>query len=179
MITKTIEEVGDSLFCNELEDLVKKNPFMAFVIMSAILEFIAKCNKKPVDFFSSGHSQIDCYEAINNINALNKYSIFNKTTKDSKGKDKNNNDLYEKLRCGMLHSFFPKGGIILSSSTNDLSKKIVGAHEFYCDLQKAWNEIKNDSDTRSYITSESILGIDGVLSSHTSTNKTVSSSSIV
>ena len=165
----TIQEVGDSFFCKELEQLVDKKPYMAFVIMSSILEFKGKCYHKRRDFQETGTSKNDYYDAINKLDSLKEYRILNNSSNNN-GQDTNNNYLYTSLRCGMVHAFLPKVDIILAPSENDLSKKIVGAQELYTDLQKAWEEIKQIADIASYINENLALNVAGELSGSTSTN---------
>ena len=165
----TIQEVGNSFFCNELGQLVDKKPYMAFVIMSSILEFIGKCYSKRPDFQQTGYSKNDYYDAINKLDSLEKYRVFNYPP-DNNGQAPNNNYLYTHLRCGMLHAFLPDGDIILAPSENDLSKKIVGARELYTDLQKAWEEIKQNAKIASSINGNLALNVAGELSGSTSTN---------
>lgn len=165
----TIQEVGDSFFCDELKQLVDEKPYMAFVIMASILEFIGKCYHKHPDFQKRRKSKNDYFVAINELESLEKYSVFNYPP-DNNGQVPNNNYLYTNLRCGMVHAFLPEGDIILAPSENDLSKKIVGAQELYTDLHNAWEEIKQNADIASYLNENFALNVAGELSGSTSTN---------
>lgn len=146
-ITKmSLKEVGDSFFNEHVEKFIIEQPFLSFVILSSMIEFMGKCYKCRKDFHESGHSKEDYYDAINNLQFLQKYIVFNYG--DTKDKC---NHMYKWLRCGMLHAFLPKEGIKLASGNNDLNNKIVGAKELYTDIKNAWDEIKKDSDILNYI----------------------------
>ena len=46
----SLKELGDSFFCDDMNDFVKKQPYMSFVIMSAMLEFLGKCYRQCSNF---------------------------------------------------------------------------------------------------------------------------------
>ena len=137
-----IRKLGDSLFSTELEELVNNQPYMAFVNLSAILEFIARCKYYKLFDEVSGKIGDMCYDAINNIKALEKYKELNYPN----GEKKEANHLYKSIRCGMLHSLLPKKEIKLNDDNNDLNNMVVGAKELYHDLKEAWEEVKKESE---------------------------------
>lgn len=147
-----VRELGDSLFSNELKELVNNQPYMAFVNLSAILEFIARCKYDKLFDEKSGEIGDWCYNAINQIKALEKYKELNYPN----GERKEVNHLYKSIRCGMLHDLLPKKGIKLNDDANDLDNMVVGAKELYHDLNEAWDEIKKESDLETIMNKEVI-----------------------
>lgn len=160
----TLKELGDNIILNDLNLIVSSNPYLAFFIMAGTLEFIARCKCQLEDFQDGSHTKGRFVEAINNIDALAAYRVLN-----FKDNDKDNNLLYNSIRCGLLHAGIPDKGIILSAEKNDLEKKVVGCKDLYEDIKKAWAEIKNDPKIDSYISTNIKLSTDGVLSGDTET----------
>lgn len=85
--------------------------------------------------------------AIDNINALSSYRIFNYNT----GGNRHSNKLYKALRCGLLHAAMPDVDIVLSSNTNELGRNTVGCKSLYDDIKNAWEEIKGIADVEEYL----------------------------
>lgn len=145
-----LKEIGDSFFCDQLKEFVDKSPYMSFVLLSAILEFMGTCYRKGK---GSKEDTKDIFsDLINNVGALKEYRAFKDNNKDY-------NYLYKYLRCGMLHEMIPKKEIELCSNRNNLSKHIIGAKELYEDMQKAWNELKFSPDVSKYIESTDALTV--------------------
>lgn len=141
MVKQNIREIGDSFFSKHLEEFVDKSPYLAFVVLSAILEYMGHCllkNEGP-----SMNTKEIFYDLINNVKALKKYRELNFKETNKKGNEINNNYLYKYLRCGMIHTILPNEDIVLSPDKNELSKRIVGAKELYEDIKKAWEELKS------------------------------------
>lgn len=136
MDTINLKQLGDSFFNIDFERFIDSQPYMSFVVMAGIIEFMGKCIQKRSDFLESGHSEGDYYYVINNVTALSKYDKFNYNYKNKSGKGMDSNYLYKVVRCGMVHAFIPKETIYLSDKDNDLSNKIVSAKELYSDLKK-------------------------------------------
>ena len=158
-------KVGNSLFNKDFEDFITKQPYMAFVVLSAILDFIGHCFQ--MDQSSSIDTVKIFYDVINNINALSNYRDLNYNYTNKKDNEINSNYLYKYLRCGMVHELLPKGDIVLSPDRNDLSKRIVGAKELYEDMKKAWEELKSLPDVSSYMEATDALKVVDVLSGST------------
>lgn len=142
-----LREYGDKLFGEDLLEMVKNNPYYAFFILAASLEFVAKCRlkllgkKKP-----KGISEQAIYtSAINNLAAFSDYRRFNDP------RDVNKNKIYSLIRCGLLHTTMPGKDIVLHSEHNDLDNNIVGCVDFYNDVKNAWEEIKNIPCILSYL----------------------------
>jgi len=160
-----LREVGDSLFCYQLKEIVDKCPYFSFVTLSALLEFMGNCYRK-------GQGSKDCtrevfFNLINKIDALKAYRLLN--FKNDKNED--NNYLYKYLRCGMLHEVLPKEDVVLCPDRNDLSdeKKIIGAKNLYEDMKRAWSELKSSPEISSYMERTEVLrGVDDYSGSTTS-----------
>ena len=142
-----LKEVGDSLFCDQLKGIVDQSPYLAFILLSAILEFMGNCNKRGRG--SKYSTKEIFFDLINNSEALKDYKKLNFRN----DKNENNNYLYKYLRCGILHEVLPKGDIVLCPDRNDLSgtKKTIGAKNLYEDMKKAWEELKSSSEISSYL----------------------------
>lgn len=154
----TIKELGDSFFCEKVEKVIDDIPYLSFLILSVILEFIAKCRVSKLYEKTDGETRKYCKDAIKNIEALKKYDNMSDI------------DLYTNLRCSMIHSFKPQDNILLSPEKNNLIEKRIGAKELYKDLKSAWSEILKNEKIKSYVTeTESIIVMDELSGSTTST----------
>lgn len=144
----SLKEFGDKLINEYIEPLVISNPYLAFMVLSASIEFIGKCRhrlKKP--HMNGTKVQNNMFvDAIDNINALSPYRAFDYKT--SKG---HSNKLYTSLRCGLLHAAMPNVGIILSSEENEIERNVVGCKSLYSDIKSAWIEINNDAQIVRYL----------------------------
>jgi hypothetical protein len=126
-----------SVFIHELEDIVNRHPYHAFMIMSTGIEFLGKCLKTDRnDWNNTGSSSGTFRKAIQEIPSLQKYKQLLKKF-----------NLYDNLRCGLLHSAQPKPGITLSSKNEraHLERHVLfGQHcinlrceDFYADFKEA------------------------------------------
>ena len=162
----TLKEFGDK-FINDVNPIVDTNPYLAFFIMSAALEFISRCKACLPNFHKKDGSSDRYVKAINNIKALKPYRIFNRQTiyktKNGKYKKKNTNDLYSVIRCGLLHAGMPNEGLTLSSELNELENKVVGCKSLYADIRNAWQELKSNTKVLSYLESTNALTISNEL----------------
>lgn len=150
---------------NAIEKIIGEQPYPAFLLMSALVEFMGKCKAKRADFDESGHSKED-FTSIIKLNAFNDYKILG---------EKYTDDLYSVLRCGLIHSMAPKEGIKLTKNKNDLSKKIIGAVDFFNSIKKGWEELMEEKDFKNYVNGSHVLLVsdeDGQsVSGHTKTIK--------
>lgn len=157
-----LKEIGDSFFCNHLEEIVDRSPYLSFVLLSAILEFLGTCNR--IGKGSKDDTRTIFYDLINNIVAFEDYKQLNYQVKleDKKsGTEKviDNNYLYKYLRCGMLHEMIPQKEIVLCPDRNNLSQKVIGAKNLFEDMQKAWVELKSLPEVSKYIESTDALTV--------------------
>ena len=166
-----LKDVGDSFFCDQLENFVSESPYLAFVLLSAILEFMGSC-------YLSGQGPKDStreifFNLINKSEALKAYRELN----FKNGQNEDNNYLYKYLRCGMLHEVLPKDDIVLCPDRNELSnsKKVVGAKNLYEDMKMAWKELKLLPDVSSYMESTDVLTIFDAYSGSTTSSIVVES----
>ncbi|MBQ7741424.1 MAG: hypothetical protein IJT90_00640 [Bacteroidaceae bacterium] len=144
---KNLVQVGDTFFQSAtIKELIEKDPYMSFIVLSAALEFLGKCYKLPRTFMASGSSSQDCYDVINKLGALESYRDLNYKEKDKNGQEKERNYLYTGLRCGILHSLLPANEIILTPKENDPKNRKIGAETLYADLCNAWSELKAKED---------------------------------
>ena len=152
------KELGDSFFCDQLENLVDDSPYLAFVLLSGILEFMGNCYRAGQG--SKNDTRKIFYDLINNVNALADYRMLNYQSQDpSSGKDLDNNGLYKYLRCGMLHELIPKNEIVLCPDINDISQRMIGAKNLYEDMKRAWDELKSIPYVLSYMEKTDALNV--------------------
>lgn len=151
----TLKEFGDMFINCYIEPLVDSNPYLAFMVLSASIEFIGKCRRRLKDPHEKGKRGKNMFvDAIDNINALSAYRVFNYQT--SKG---HSNKLYTALRCGLLHAAMPNVGIILSSEENELGRNVVGCRSLYSDIKSAWIEINSDARIAQHLNSSKAIVI--------------------
>ena len=164
-----LKEIGDSFFCNQLKEFVESNPYFAFVLLSAILEYMGNCNRMGQG--SKDETRTIFYDLINNVESLRDYRLLNYQTKKS-GTEKviDNNYLYKYLRCGMLHEVIPKKEIVLCPDRNNLSQKVIGAKNLYEDMEKAWDELKSSPEVSKYMESTDALTVFDEFSGSTSSS---------
>lgn len=146
----------------DTELIVSERPYHAFSILCVEIEILGKCLN--ADQWHKGIVRENFYNAINKLSALKKYRKYN--FKEQSGRD--NNRLYEILRCGMLHAGFPTDDTIkLGPQENNLSKDIIGCRELYDDILAAWNALKNNSALCVKNLQEERMYINGIISAAT------------
>lgn len=171
-----LKDIGNSFFCDQLEKFVSESPYLAFVLLSSLLEFMGNCYQKSQG--SKNTTREIFFNLINNNEALKEYRRFNYKVKDQKsGIDIDNNYLYKYLRCGMLHELLPKEDIVLCPDRNDLSQKVIGAKNLYEDMKRAWDELKSLSDVSSYMESTDVLIVFDAFSGSTTSSIVVKTTS--
>ena len=159
-----LKEIGDSFFCDKLKEFVDKSPYLSFVLLSAIFEFMGNCNRKGQG--SKDNSKDIFNDLINNVDALKEYRVFKDNNKDY-------NYLYKYLRCGMLHEMIPKKEIVLCPDRNNLSQNIIGAKNLYEDMEKAWDELKSSPEVSKYIENTDALTVFDEFSGSTASSMAV------
>lgn len=142
----SLKEFGDKLINEYIEPLVISNPYLAFMVLSASVEFIGKCRHRLKNPHNNGTKKNMFVDAIDNINALSPYRVFNYKTSIG-----HSNKLYTALRCGLLHAAMPNVGIILSSEENEIERNVVGCKSLYSDIKSAWIEINKDAQIVRYL----------------------------
>lgn len=131
---KFIEQV----FINEVEDLIEKHPYIAFMIMAIGIEFLGRCLSKDTSWDVEKISRHSFEEAVKKLPTLQKYKPYLK---------KNKHDLFGSLRCGLIHSARPKDTIILSSKnempnlTTSGNQVSLRCEDFYADFRQACKEV--------------------------------------
>lgn len=134
-----------------LESIVPSQPFLAFPLLSIIIELLGKCLSSS-SWDKRDESEKDFCNAINTLNGLKQYRKLNTKKINKKGKvvvkhkqEVYTNLLYTYLRCNMVHAFLPSPNIRLTSDNNDLDNKIIGCQELYNDIKSAWEELNQES----------------------------------
>lgn len=146
-VAMPLKDYGDKLIYEYIEPLIESNPYLSFMVLSASIEFIGKCRKKKSNPHANKNGENMFVYAIDNINALSPYRIFNYNT----GGNKHSNKLYKALRCGLLHAAMPDVGIVLSSNINELGRNTIGCKSLYDDIKNAWEEIKGIQEVKEYL----------------------------
>lgn len=123
-----------------------KLQYLSFGVMASMIEFMGACLDSD-DFYKTGISRGRFIRAINEIKAFSKYRKCN---------DGGDHDLYNNLRCGMVHLGRPGKGIAFTekSNTSDqdnhlkictvnekIKKLILVCEDLYSDLSKAAKEL--------------------------------------
>ena len=178
--TYTAKEFIERYIIRDISDIVESRPYHAFFLLSTAIEVLGKC-LNPDSWQTSGKSEEDFSNAINQFESLKDYRCFNcyKTDKNgnqviNKGRPVLTNELFSLLRCGLLHAALPKNGIFLTDQNEDLSRKLIGCREMYQRICNAWNEAKNNpSLIKKNLLEPDVFHVNGSISGTTSTNKTV------
>ena len=103
-----------------IEEIKDEHPYFAFLLMAVGIEFLGKCINEDEEWQTSGKSRADFNRGLS-IGPLNKYSGSTP-------------DLYECLRCGLVHALTPSGGIVLSNSDKNVN---LNCDSFYSDFVEA------------------------------------------
>lgn len=129
---------------NELEDIVNNHPYFAFALLAIIIEVFGKCYDSNLDWQHRDSARNAFKLGIDKCSSLTKYKAI--------GSDV----IYTTLRCGLLHAFLPKDGILLAEDKNDLKNNIIGCKSLYQDIIKAWEQLKTDPNIQNKLTNQVI-----------------------
>lgn len=160
---------------NELTTVVKTSPWLGFICISSGIEFLGKCidTNYPTNWNQSGQSRQNFKDAIEKLNAFNKYRPLLSRT---------NFDFYSEFRCGLVHACAPKDNVSLSHGTEEKPTSFgqkgeinFNADELFEDFKSACEEVINMSFTQPNKMNEAKLFINCTL---TPTLKTTDTSSI-
>jgi len=139
MKTLSPKEFIQQVFINELEDIIEKHPYIAFMIMGIGIEFLGKSiSAEDADWDVEGKSRRSFEKAIKTLSSLKKYEPY---------LDKDGHDLYGSLRCGLAHAAKPKYKITLSSKNEAPNLSEFGGRvnlrceDFYSDFKEACEEV--------------------------------------
>lgn len=139
MRTLSPKEFIKQVFIDEVEDLIEKHPYIAFMIMGIGIEFLGKCIlTEDSNWDVERKSRRSFEEAVKTLRALQKYEPY---------LDQNGHDLYGSLRCGLAHSARPKYKITLSSKNEMPNLATSGdrvnlkCEDFYADFKQACEEV--------------------------------------
>lgn len=140
MRTLNPKQFIQQVFINEIGMLITNHPYISFMIMGIGLEFLGKClSDEDQDWNTKGKSRKSFERAIKQLDSLRNYIPLLKGSGEY--------DLYDSLRCGLLHSAVPKHQITLSSKGEMEHLRIFNdrinlrCEDFYEDFKAASNEI--------------------------------------
>lgn len=140
------KEFIDVFFVQQLNEIVERFPYHAFIIMSTGIEFLGRCLKGNYDWETERVSRELFEHAITKLDSLKKYAPYLKNN--------GNYDLYVSLRCGLSHSASPKFEITLSSKAEAPHMTMISGRrlnlrceDFFYDFKTACeNIIRMDFD---------------------------------
>lgn len=139
MVEFTKQEFIWKYLIDEIEDIVERHPFHAFVLMAVGVEHLGILLSRREDVFEANHSKKDFNRAINELNSLAPYRQY---------LDATSVDLYTGLRCGLNHAFMPKTNILLTSKldlrhlVHDIEGRLIlRCEDFYSHYKSACEEV--------------------------------------
>ncbi len=99
-----------TVLIDEMQAVVKVSPWLGAICMSSAIEFFGKCinENSPTVWDKSGTVREDFERSIRNLASLKDYRAYLKA--ESNGTF----DLYDEMRCGLVHCFAPKGKLRFS-----------------------------------------------------------------
>lgn len=154
----TLKNLLQTVFIDELGEVVVKHPYIAFITMGNGIEILGKClSSSSLDEENVSRKRFE--DAIENLSAFAPYRpLIGKT---------NNFDLYKSLRCGLTHTLIPKAPVTLSSK-GEMSHLIfygtpsrvnLRCENFYEDFKMACDEIFCMSGDVAYKLSQVVLNV--------------------
>ena len=153
----SLQNFINKFIIDDIKPIVNSQAYLAFVLLSAAIEFLGKCLSKADDWQTSGESEYDFCNAIQTYPSLNKYKVkFGESTTVKGHNNVYKNKLYKELRCAMVHALQPSSKIILRGERNDLENNIIGCQELYEDVVAACEFVKSkiSKDFPMYISGE-------------------------
>jgi hypothetical protein len=131
-----VHEFIQQYFIDELEQIVEKFPYHAFMIISIGIEHLGKCLNQNTKNFHDGKPKNDFNRALDNLNTFRKYKNINRKYQ-----------FYSNLRSGMLHAGVPKRIVTLSSGKQQEHLYVNGGiinlrcEDFFADFKLACLEV--------------------------------------
>lgn len=137
MTTMKPKEFIQQVLIEEIGEILKNHPFIAFSLMAIGIEFLGKCLNEFENWDKSGRSKDDFELAVKSLNSLESYRTLLTTHK-----------LWDSLRNGFTHSFVPKGTLTLSSKNQaphftKITETTINlrCEDFYNDFKNACEEV--------------------------------------
>ena len=172
MANISTKEYIESVFINQLKVTIEiQHHFHAFMIMCIGIEFLGKCRKIEQGVWNSkepGESSKSFKKAIQEIPSLKKYKPYLKKY-----------DLYDNLRCSLLHSAQPGTQVTFSSEAYSKNEKghlvehqdngvesiNLKCEEFYADFKEACEWVINQKYDLSNKMNDDFLSVPDSISS--------------
>ena len=139
MAILTPKDFIQTVFIDELGQLVNSHPYISFITIGIGIEFLGKCiDTNEQDWNKPGNSGRHFKKTVNELTSLSKYRPF-----------LNSHKLYKSFRCGLAHAAAPNYCVTLSSKNesgnltilnNRLNLKI---EDLYADFKNACLEVIN------------------------------------
>lgn len=140
----SLQDFIDKFIIGDLKPIVESQPYLAFVLLSATIEFLGKCLSNTNDWQKTGESEFNFCNAIQTYPSFDKYKVkFGESTTLKNHNMVYKNKLYKELRCAMVHALQPTSEIVLRGERNDLENNIVGCRELYEDVIAACEFVKS------------------------------------
>ena len=122
----TVKQFIEDYLIKEIGEIKDRHPYFAFLLMAIGIEFLGKCRNASLEWNQTGRAKKDFNLGI---------KLFPQKYKTL--------DLYNKLRCGMAHSFAPQNGLQISNGSCRDSA-FISCDDFYKDFTYACNKIVSE-----------------------------------
>lgn len=142
---KTAREFIRESLCDEIEDVGRQHPYLAFAMEAIAIEFLGKAINKELPWNTDPKESKRCFK-----NAIEK--LGHKYQKHAEM-------IYKELRCGMLHFFGPKPNINLIRrseagkygrhlSRDQKGRLILVYEDMHEDFKSAVNRLLGDKEIK-------------------------------
>lgn len=151
----TVQKFIKYVYVEEIADIKDKHPYIAYMVMGAGIEFLGKVLEQPHrnDLFEKGHSKADFEKAISELSGLKRY--------------KGIKNLYEQLRCALLHSSLPGVDIKLGNNkaTENISTipYVLNIDNFYNAFKDVCEDVVKQVDAGTVPITEEFLYVEKII----------------
>lgn len=128
-----------TVFIDELGQLVNSHPYISFITIGIGIEFLGKCiDTTEQDWNKQGNSAKHFKKAVNELTSLSKYRPY-----------LSSHQLYKSFRCGLAHAAAPNFCVTLSSKNERGNLTIINSRlnlkieDLYDDFKRACLEVIN------------------------------------
>ena len=145
----TTAEFLRQLYIKEVFEIIPGHPYMAYMIMGAGIEFLGKILEQSMrQDWNTRRKSKDDFNTAMKLSGLSRYSGIS--------------NLYESLRCGLLHAGCPGKGLrlgnILDKENLQGPNYVLNLANFYMAFKSACDEVLENSELQSVL-SASFLSI--------------------
>jgi len=127
----TIEDFIQEFLIDEIREIKKEHPYMAFILMASGIEFLGRYIKNDLTNTNKGKQCFNC--AIQKLSTLRTYL-------EGMGFNVETDDLYSNFRCGLIHQFRLTTTQMVLSNKNVTNDKTIDCDRFYDIFKNACEE---------------------------------------